>query len=123
MAETLSLTLGALPPSANSIWRAHAGRVLKSREYRAWLVATAIELRVQARCQQVKGWYALHVEFGRPNKVRRDLDNLVKPLCDAIAEAGCIEGDWLCAKFDAEWSNRPGVRVWIISTTEPEVAA
>jgi Holliday junction resolvase RusA-like endonuclease len=121
VAENLSLTLDDLPPSANSIWRAHNGRVLKSREYRAWLDATALQFRAQAKGRMVDGWYKLTVEFGRPNRVRRDIDNLMKPLCDAIAAAGCIEGDWLCAGLAAEWNSRPGVRAWIVSTTEPGV--
>jgi Holliday junction resolvase RusA-like endonuclease len=50
------------------------------------------------------------------------LDNRLKSLFDAVAHAGCVEGDHLCAKIEARWGKWRGVRVWIIATTEPEVA-
>ena len=118
MTQAISLTLDELPPSANSIWRAVGGRVLKSRDYRSWLEATALILRSQAR-GRIEGPYALHVEFCPPDRRRRDLDNRIKALSDAITEAGLVEDDCHCQRIKAEWvKDGPAVRAWLISTRE-----
>lgn len=88
-----------IPPSANRLWRYAGGRVLKSREYRAWLdeaaytmracstahagmVAIAGPVRIEISIRQGKGWH-----------VARDLDNTIKPILDALVAAGVISGD------------------------------
>lgn len=116
MTQAISLTLDELPPSANSIWRAVGGRVLKSRDYRSWLTAAAYLLRAQAK-GRIEGPYALHVEFCPPDRRKRDLDNRIKALSDAITEAGLVEDDCHCQRIKAEWVKEgPAVRAWLIST-------
>ena len=117
MASALSLSLTELPPSANSIWRAVNGRVLKSRDYRAWMQATALVLRSQARGGRIEGPYAMHVQLVAPDRRRRDLDNRLKALSDAITAAGLVDDDSFCRRIEAEWvPEGPSVRVWLVST-------
>jgi len=120
MAEAVRLTLQDLPPSANKIWRAVNGRVLKSAEYRGWLDAMAWEWRSQAGTQRVGGKYALTITMGKPDKRRRDLDNSLKALSDLLVASGVVDDDSLCQRIDMAWGTHPGVHVWIISTDAEE---
>lgn len=120
MAEAVRLTLDDLPPSANKIWRAVNGRVLKSAEYRSWLDAMAWSWREQAGSQRVHGKYALTITIGKPDKRRRDLDNSLKALSDLLVHSGLVEDDSLCQRIDMAWGDEPGVKVWIISTDAEE---
>lgn len=120
MAEAVRLTLDALPPSANKLWRAVNGRVLKSAEYRSWLDAMAWTWREQAGTQKVHGQYALTIAMGKPDRRRRDLDNSLKALSDLLVASGVVEDDSLCQRIDMSWCTEPGVRVWIISTDAEE---
>ena len=105
------------PPSANRLWRhAGIGKAYKSAEYKAWLTEAGYKARQQAK-GHVAGCYALRVIAGPPDRRKRDLDNLLKPISDLIEGLGLIEGDHLCQRIEAEWSSTvSGVRVFIIST-------
>ena len=118
MAQLLAFTLDKLPPSANSIWRAVNGHVIKSADYRKWLEATAWSIRKDAGPGRIEGGYALHLQFVRQSKRRSDIDNLIKPLSDAIVRAGLVEDDSFCMRVKAGWVQEgPPVKAWIIATT------
>ena len=119
MGSLKSFELSKLPPSANSIWRAIGSRVIKSAEYRKWLEETAWEIRQCAGPGCVEGGYALHVQFVRQSKRKSDLDNMIKPLSDAIVRAGLVQDDHYCMSVKAKWAfEGPAVKAWIISTSE-----
>lgn len=105
-----------LPPSTNRIWRNNAGRVHKSTEYTAWRTAAAWTIR-QAAMQQspVLGPFDLHIEAGRPDKRKRDLDNFTfKPVLDALVIGGAIRDDSDAQSLFARWvPDLKGVRVTI----------
>ena len=87
------------PPSVNTYWRHPtkgplAGRHLiseKGREYRSQ-VMSAIGKR-----EPLRGRLSIGIIAYAPDKRRRDLDNILKSLLDAIASAGVIEDD---SQFD-----------------------
>lgn len=113
------LTLDALPPSANSIWRAVHGRVLVSAQYRKWLQETAWRWREQAGSTRLDGCYALHVKLGIPDRRKRDLDNRIKPLSDALVKSGVVQDDSLCMRLKVEWSDEVvGTHVLVIPTLD-----
>lgn len=115
--EAITVELDKLPPSANRLWRFYLGRALKSSEYRAWLDATAWSFRQQAKNRKVEGHYAIRIYAARPDKRRRDLDNLLKPLSDALVAAGIVSDDGHCERLSAEWCvGFSGVRILIIAT-------
>lgn len=91
------------PPSANRLWRAVNGRQIKSAEYRRWLEAAALSILVQ-RPARISGAYHLKVVATRPDKRRRDIDNLLKPISDALAAAEVIANDCEAQSVFAGWS-------------------
>lgn len=112
MSDALSVRL-SYPPSANRLWRYTGGKALKSAEYRSWLDIAVWEARTGCK-GMIDGPYALHVVASRPDKRKRDIDNLLKPISDACAAAGLVTNDSDCQRISAEWSSEgEGVRVTI----------
>lgn len=104
------------PPSANRIWRQYKGRTLKSAVYREWLEVTAHVIAHQ-RPATVAGKYALTIIATRPDKRARDIDNLVKPISDALAQAGVVLNDSLAERVTVGWSQEgpiPGGAILVI---------
>jgi crossover junction endodeoxyribonuclease RusA len=91
--ETLMLELDLpYPPSVNHYWRHVGPRVLISREGRAYRskVGTILALR---RVRPLVGSLAIEIDAHPPDRRRRDLDNLLKSLLDALAHGGAYEDD------------------------------
>lgn len=112
-----------VPPSANRIWRAITvagrARVIKSKDYRDWLVeAVAIETE---RAQYLPGPVEVAMRVYGVTRAR-DLDNFFKPCLDSLRAARVIRTDnmtcvtRLAAEYDPEpLPDGPGVRVQVRS--------
>ena len=58
------------------------------------------------------GHYQLTIEAVRPDKRRRDIDNLIKAVSDVLQDTGLIEDDCLCQEVTAKWVKEgPEMRV------------
>lgn len=99
-----------LPPSANRLWRRSGRHIHKSSEYQAWLSDAGFLVRLRIndvatgsppQCQH--GPYKLTLNATRPDKRRRDLDNLIKPIGDLITSIGLVEDDSKCEMISARW--------------------
>lgn len=104
------------PPSANRLWRSFAGRVIKSLEYRMWLSTAMVEILGQ-RPKTISGKYVLIIMATPPDRRARDLDNLVKPISDALAAAKVIQNDSQAKRLIVEWTDdppTPGGRVEVL---------
>jgi crossover junction endodeoxyribonuclease RusA len=54
------------------------------------------------------------VTAARPDKRKRDIDNLLKPISDLLKSIGAIEDDYLCEMISARWvTNGDGVAIRI----------
>lgn len=91
-----------LPPSANRLWRSNRGRVHRSPEYLAWLEAAGWLLLSQ-KPGGVSGNYKISINAVRPDKRRRDLGNLEKPISDLLVKHGVVDDDSLCEMICARW--------------------
>jgi crossover junction endodeoxyribonuclease RusA len=81
------------PPTVNSYWRSIPGRVLISAEGRRYRQAVA-DLAAE------HGWpkfgaarLAVGIDAWPPDRRRRDLDNILKSLLDALTHAGVWDDD------------------------------
>lgn len=104
------LTLTEMPPSANGMRKSFikGGKVfsVKSDEYASWRAAAAQELRIQC-VGRVEGPYSLSIVAQRNwrSKRARDIDNIIKPLSDALVKAGIVKDDSLAESVSAKWAD------------------
>jgi len=90
-----SLTL-PFPPSVNRYWRHVGPRVLISREgrrFRESVRALLAAVRPSPDTSTFRGRLDMIVTLHPPDKRRRDIDNSMKGLLDALAHAGVYEDD------------------------------
>src|SRR5674476_910299 len=101
------------PPSANHLWiRARRG-MRRSERYLAWLHTAGWKVK-QQRPQKVHGLYKLSIQASRPDKRRRDIDNLIKPISDLLQTIGLVRDDCDCEMVSARWvTTGDGVNVRI----------
>ena len=107
MAETgLSLHL-PYPPSVNHYWRAVRTRVgvqmkisAEGRRFRKEIVAKISGLKVRA----ISGPVQVQILACRPDKRRRDIDNILKSLLDALGHAGAYKDDSQIWELSVKWA-------------------
>lgn len=104
------------PPSANRLWRRWRGRTALAAaavKYRRQVAGLWWEARQRAELAPIgrkscRVWMWAHP----PDHRRRDLDNLIKPLLDALQWAGIMENDCQVRGLSIRWANvRPGGQV------------
>jgi len=103
------------PPTSNHNTMVANGRRISSPKYRAWRTLAELEARA-ARQLSVAGPYHIQYRVDRPDRRRRDIENLPKSLSDALQAAGIIEDDAHCETSFVAWTERKpgkGARVHI----------
>jgi len=92
------------PPSMNTYWRNVNGRTIisaKGREYRQQVIAA---VSAQKADRHLNRPLRVTIAAYRPDKRRRDLDNLLKALLDSMTHAGVIEDDSLIIDLRIYWA-------------------
>lgn len=110
------------PPSANRLWRRSKTTIHKSDEYTDWLREAGWQVMAQ-RKGGISGPYKISIQAVRPDKRRRDLDNIIKPINDLLKSVGAIDDDSLCELVSARWvtaGDGVTVRVEKAATEESE---
>ena len=118
-----SVTISGLPfpPSVNHYWRHVGNRTLISRTGRAY------RKQVLHDVQQLKLWWVitgpirLEAIVTRPDRRRRDVDNLLKSLLDALDHAGVYEDDSQIQDLRIGWRCDENQQPVIVAGGECEV--
>jgi len=126
----IRITISEMPPSANAMRSSFIknGKVVsvKSKNYAQWKTAAAWEIKA-ARKGTVAGPYRLYIAAQRywRSKRARDIDNIIKPVSDALVAAGVVKDDSLAEEVSAKWAdNLDGAAIVIlICEAESEMAA
>ena len=90
------------PPSVNAYYR-HlskgplAGRTLISKDGRVYR-DTVTEIIKRRKLKTMESRLMVTIEANPPDRRRRDLDNLLKALLDALVHSGAIADDWVKVK-------------------------
>lgn len=130
MTGAIRIPITDMPPSANAM-RSHFisdGQVksTKSKAYAAWKKAAAWEIAA-ARAGRIDGPYRLYIAVQRDwrTKRARDIDNIIKPVSDALVAAGVVADDSLAEEVRAKWADNLGgpAVVVLICAAEEELAA
>ena len=112
-----------LAPSVNRLWRVgKGGKMYKSKEYTDWLEEAGWMCREQTK-DLINGSYLIHIAAVKPDKRKRDLDNLLKATSDLLQRMHIIENDSDCIGIAAEWVlDGPPMVVTVFSCEEtPEI--
>ena len=118
-AAALSFSL-PYPPSTNRLWRRRGSVTVRSAEYESWRNTAGMLIKVAVRGRGLVGPYVLHLAAGRPDRRRRDLDNLIKPVGDALVLGGAVRDDADCQRIEAEWAaGLTGVHVSLSPAVTP----
>jgi len=82
------------PPTVNHYYTVARGRKILSKKGREYKKTCALEMMVQRIPQDASvKRYCISINAYPPSKRRHDLDNLLKPILDALVDYGAIEDD------------------------------
>lgn len=88
--DLLMCEIEIVPPSVNNYWLdSGKGRKRLSKRARHF---TAVMKRFINPCRY-EGLVSLSVQFAPPNKRKRDMDNILKPILDSLMKCGLILDD------------------------------
>lgn len=80
------------PPSINHYWGSRGNHRFIGKKGKEFRQAVA-EACLDANVQEMSGKLAMHVALFPPDRRKRDVDNVLKPLLDACEHAGCFVDD------------------------------
>lgn len=111
------------PPTTNNLFRNVRGKGrVPTKRYEQWMKQAMQELMVQ-QPERLVGFVSVDLGFGRPDKRRRDLDNLLKAVLDALVKFAVIEDDSKIIAISARWLKETPAQTFIdvrlASLTEP----
>ena len=113
------LSFPSLPPSVNRARTIHKRGdkrfIGSSSVYSAWIDEMAWAVKVQRGAQRVEGPFCIEFTATRPDKRKRDADNLLKAGLDAIVKGGAVDDDSLADEIRIKWidDGAPGMSIVI----------
>lgn len=92
------------PPSVNTYWRTFRGRMIISAHGREYRAAVAEQVLLQHAARHYTAPLKITIEAWRPDRRKRDLDNLLKAALDSLAHAGVFEDDAQIVDLRIYWA-------------------
>lgn len=118
---TPEYTLTLKPISLNNAYKNVRGRGrVKTKEYEAWHLGAAMELRGQFLSKgrpTFEGPYSLDIRVGR-KQTKADVDNLIKPIADALVKAGMTPDDRKMTGVNIKYEDRTNTLIKILVEAE-----
>lgn len=107
------------PPSSNGLFKNRRGGRTATDKYKSWqeeagymLKQQCCDYRTDHQWVLFSGPVAISLHFTRPDKRKRDLDNLLKAPIDLLVKCNVIGDDRQVEKIEASWSqDTPGVGI------------
>ena len=96
------------PPSVNTYWRTFRGRMIISKAGRDYRTAVAEQVVVQSIGKFLDKRIVVCILAYRPDKRRRDLDNLLKAALDSMCSAGVYDDDSQIVDLRILWAETIG---------------
>jgi crossover junction endodeoxyribonuclease RusA len=92
------------PPSVNTYWRNFDGRMIISARGREYRELVGDQMTIQKTVKHFTGPLRVVIEAWRPDRRRRDLDNLLKATLDGLAHAGVYDDDSQIVDLRIYWA-------------------
>lgn len=96
------------PPSVNTYWRTFNGRMIISAKGREYRETVGDQIILQRMVKHYSGLLRMEIEAFRPDKRRRDLDNLLKATLDGLAHADVYDDDSQIVDLRIYWAPNIG---------------
>lgn len=125
MTALVRITFADMPPSANGLRKSFVrnGKIMSAKTdvYAAWRDAALWEIKAQ-RAGRIEGPYSLSIAVQRHwrSKRARDIDNIIKPVSDALVKAGIVSDDSLAESVSAKWSDDLGGPAVVVLVQEAQ---
>lgn len=101
-----------LPPSANNMFvNGKRGGRFPSPNYSKWKRDAGFLARSQSK-GRIEGPFAVQINAVRPDKRRRDVDNIIKPTVDLLVSLGFVTDDSEMQTVQASWVEK-GPPLWV----------
>lgn len=91
------------PPALSHYYRRVRGRTFLSPAAREYLEGTTALIRAAGK--RLRPPYRVQVAAFPPDRRRRDLDNLLKPVLDCLRRGGLIQDDHLVHELEARFGS------------------
>jgi crossover junction endodeoxyribonuclease RusA len=106
------------PPAVNNLYLNVKGRGrVKSPRYSNWLNEAGWIIGT-TKTGRIAGPYQIEIHATRPDKRKRDLDGICKPILDCLVKNGVTDDDSIAQRITLAWSAEgSGVRVVITEYT------
>ena len=112
------------PPSVNRLWRFNGPRMYRTKVYNDWSDAAVEALKSQELpAEPINYAVAVELAVGRPDRRKRDIDNINKATLDLLEHVGVLENDHYVHDLRSYWSDKVvGIQV-IIKNLESTAAS
>ena len=111
------------PPSTNRLWRHKGKKVYIDPKYKAWRKEAGWTaggvFKVEGDLRRIDWEFSASLVLSPPDKRRRDLDNVIKPIFDLLQEMQWIKDDYLCQELHVKWDRKLPVGVTVTLNAYP----